>query len=261
MNCKALRTELLHAECPDRPSAAAVAHLRLCAACRQWQRRLVEIEATVSRLPVPPSSAKTAFLERFAREAEQPAPLQPLGGRLRRLLNSPALPPAALAASLLLFAFWWMGQNPHAPRSEPPAASVRKPAPDRLLAELLDWNLRLARSPSLPDKVDALARATDMFQVEARELAADASADELTALARLYQQLCDGLLENARKLPTVQRPAVLQPVAERLAQVGTDANELALDLPPESALPLLGIAAAASQGETRLRQLLAEGKP
>ena len=44
MNCKVVRTHLLQAEHPTRPGAEIDGHLVECAACRQHQQHLVELE-------------------------------------------------------------------------------------------------------------------------------------------------------------------------------------------------------------------------
>ena len=64
MNCQVVRKHLLGSERPGRPPAEASAHLAACAACREWQQRLVQMEQAMSLLPVPPADAARAALVR-----------------------------------------------------------------------------------------------------------------------------------------------------------------------------------------------------
>jgi hypothetical protein len=245
MKCSTFRNRLLAWDHPDRPPADARAHLDACAACRDWQRRLVRLERQLPRLPVPPSAAKGRVIRQILT-----APLAPQ--------RSPSAPSArdrglqklslafALAAALALFTVgWWAwqfeGQGP---------APARRPAGDPLLASLLQRDLRLAVAGSARQRVETLADLADDLHGEALPLAHAAAFEELAGLAQLYAQVVrGGILAQARRLAPDEWQPVLGPIVGRLARAGGDAEGLARDLPAESAAPLRAMAAAAREGD------------
>src|SRR5262249_44936663 len=65
MKCEQCQRRLLCVEKPASAELAVEAHLAECQLCREFQRHLLQIEANVRRLPVPPSRKKERFLERI----------------------------------------------------------------------------------------------------------------------------------------------------------------------------------------------------
>src|SRR5262245_33271110 len=138
MNCNQVRGYLLQTERLAQPGAAVESHLVDCRDCSQWRQRLLEIEQTVVALPVPASSGPGEFLARLAAEpvpsARRVIRVRDHSTGLGRWLGSPALGPAGLAASLLLFAFvWWMLQGKREPQVTQATAARKAPVPDQLL--------------------------------------------------------------------------------------------------------------------------------
>jgi hypothetical protein len=253
MNCKAIRDLLLQAEQPDQPPGPVTAHLARCASCRQWQARLLEIERSVPRLPVPASRAKAKLLSKLEREPVA----GPAQRRVLALLRSPAMGPAVLAASLLIFASWWMMQGSQAPTQA--MALPKKPAPDQFVADLMQRNLKLAQAKTRIERVEILADLADDLRKETDALAAAASIDDLTTLAQLYQQVVrEGVVERAQALNPQERRQVLDRLATRLDDARKEALQRAGTLPKESAVVLHVIASAASDGHDQLMALLKE---
>jgi hypothetical protein len=264
MNCKQVRGYLLQAERPAQPGADVETHLVGCRDCSQWHQRLVDIERTIPDLLVPPSSGPGEFLARLAAE---PAPVgtrlvfsRSRDSSLRRWLESPALGPAGLAASLLLFVFiWWMLQGNREPafvQSPPPR---KAPAPDQLLANLMQRNLRLARASTNRDRIEALTDLAVDLHRETGALASAGHSDDLTALANLYGRVVrDGVIDRARLLDEKERAQVLTPLADRLADMERQAKELAAGVPTASAELLRSMAETAREGTEQLRSLARE---
>ena len=120
MNCDAARRLLLAEEHPERPSEDDVRrHLAACSSCRAWGRRLTLVERQVARLPVPPSSARPAFVRRFletggpvVRRVPLPWTTPPKERGLQKLSLA-----VAIAAVLAVFTLgWWTWPRVPAPR-------------------------------------------------------------------------------------------------------------------------------------------------
>src|SRR5262245_37986964 len=98
MNCSTLQRRLLLLDSPDQPTGELAAHLAQCATCREWQRRMVQIEANLTRLPVPSSSGKARLLLRlFPQKKPAVLPIRP-----RRLVPRWPFVAAGLAAAVFL---------------------------------------------------------------------------------------------------------------------------------------------------------------
>ena len=94
MKCQAAQRRLLEAEDPALPPEKVRHHLAACPACRQWQRRLVQVERHVPLLPVPAGSGPPAdLLQRLERAASQPAPRPVLRFRPLSLHRPPGASP------------------------------------------------------------------------------------------------------------------------------------------------------------------------
>jgi hypothetical protein len=295
MKCRACQNELLVTADPAQPSPEAAEHLAGCPACREWQRQLLRIERNVARIPVAPSRTKESFIRRLAQDAALPAPPPTLPLPARRWPLSAVGAAGLVAAGLLIACGIFLGnflarslQSPGpseqagasqkagptsrespAPRKGPAGQTAREnkaqPAPpvaSPLLARLLACDLTLAEAKTPHQRFEALASLAEELQGETRALAQEAGAEDLRALARLYEKVVqDGIVAQGRRLPAGQRRAILGPIATRLVRTRRDLRELASRSGPGSSGALLQIAAAADAGGQSLRQLLREETP
>jgi hypothetical protein len=256
MNCTVVRRRLLSLERPAQPPPDLRPHLAGCPECRAWQRRLLQVEEAVARLPVPHSEARSAFVLRF------------LGGNevVRLHPPSPSLPVEewrlkvavafALAAGLAVFALgWWAWHNQTPEVFVPDKIAVRPEGPqkpDRM--GQLRQKLEGARTPR--ERVMRLADLAEEVQKEARDHQADA--EGLAEVAGFYAQVVrEHLLANARAVPAAERDKLV-PVAERLRHLESEASRLATGLTVESparAASFESIALAARESEHTLRML------
>lgn len=279
MNCQTVQNQLLILEDPAKPDEAVRIHLRDCAPCQRWQRRLLQLERHVPLLPVPPSLAREAMVQRFlagiaptsgtngiavngsAVNQVSAAPilsLESAGTSSHRLIPRYrwyAAIGAAAALFLLIFDMMVLWNPDPAKRDQPPAAAPRDP----FLANLFERNLRLAEARNSRTRLEALADLADDLQGQTGKLSQRAEADDLRELARLYEQVVqDGIVRGAIALPAGQRTQVLKGIAERLARTAHDAGILATGAPDTSSAALRAIASAAQTSGDRLRALLGE---
>lgn len=275
MNCTQFQRRLLGTETPDRPADEVEAHLVACPACRDWQRRLLQLEANVARIPVPPSSARSDLIRRIL-GAPATMPVAPVTSPRRpwswRWVAGGAVAAAVLVACGIFLgnALWQAVGEPgdrHRAKtvarnkgSESDQGAARKegrkaPA-DTLVARLVRCDLRLARASSPRERVEALAELADSLHGETPTLARAASTAALDRLARLYGKVVrEGVVPRSRAVPAGERHKVLAPIAAQLARAERAALKLARQT-PASARPLRLIAAAAREGKTRLRGLM-----
>jgi hypothetical protein len=252
MNCETSQRSLLAADRPDRPPAAVQAHLARCPRCRQWQRRLLQLERQVPLLPVPATTAKADLIWRLL--TDSPGPSVP---------RAPTLEPkqwlwaaAGLAAVFVLLVNSWSvllrpPDRPAAVAPKPPAA------PDTMLAHLLQRSLRLAEATSARQRVEGVAGLAELLHGESGTLGRLAEADDVEALARLYERVIqEGVVARAQALPAAELRDVLEPIAGRLAQAGREADGLAREVPAASAGWVQSLAAVSRKGEEQLRALM-----
>jgi hypothetical protein len=138
MKCQACQTELLAAADPERPSREVAEHLAGCPVCQEWQRQILLIERSVSRIPAPPSRACEALVQRLLQPAGPPAApaayLPPALPRPRSRWRLPTLGVAGLVAAALLIACGILLGN-YLARSIPPAdLSPQAQAPEEAAA-------------------------------------------------------------------------------------------------------------------------------
>jgi hypothetical protein len=293
MKCRTCQHSLLMSGDPELPSREVADHLRECPTCREWQRRLLRIEGNVARIPVPPSRAKEALVRQLL-EPDVVLPTPPAIVPLRRRpWGKIALGAGGLAAAVLLVVGGiFLGQllsralrpgtSPPVARApeerspprkkapgpvlstEPekkPAAEPPRPAPT-LMARVLACDLKLAEAKSPRQRVEILAALADELQGETRAVAGVAGTKELQELAQLYEKVVrDGVVARALRLPAAERRQVLEPITEQLSRTRRDLRMLARAERREAAEPLRLIAAAARDGDSRLRALMEEGKP
>jgi hypothetical protein len=256
MNCTLLQRRLLALEDPRRPPAEWREHLAHCAACRAWQRRIVEVEARLPLLPVPATAAKARLIERVlagaaGSEREKLAPRSTLPLRRPRrpdfaVRAKVALPPA-LAAGLLMFAIIVFGQQWQRRPAPGPAGVASR---DVLLGKVFEHDLKLAGWSELPERMRELADLAGDLQEQAGPLASAGSADDLDALVRWYGQVVrKGVVPLAGDAPPDDRDAV----AGRLQEAREKTLKLAQQVSEDRARSLEALAKAAEEARASLR--------
>jgi hypothetical protein len=265
MICQAVQNQLLALPDPSRPGVDLRDHLQACAACRQWQHRLLQIERNVPVLPVPSSTGQKAFLRQFlAGSGDAPVVVPPPKKSGLEKLALGAWPPgpwgyaaAAVAAVVLVSLGSWALWRPR----ELPVlrAATKAPLPDPFVASLMQRDLRLAVAETGRERLEVLSDlADDLFQ-ETRQVVRGARAEDLDQMAQLYEKVVqEGIvhLSRAPSLRAADRRQVLAALADRLAQAGREADRLARGAPQNAVRPLQVIGAAARDADNRLRGLV-----
>jgi hypothetical protein len=262
MSCEVTRRQLLTADRPDRPPSVLRPHLAECPACRDWLRNLVDMEARVPYLPVPPSDAAKARLLKQLHEA----PLVPESLRVVAP-ELPFMPPKerglrklavalTLAAAVVLFAvglsLW------------PQHTSSPEIAPTRTSADALKWmkdrrTLRLAKAETPRQKVEVLAEFADDLLRETHDPDALPTLERLELLAKVYEETVrEKLLEQARTVLPADRRVLLPRLAGELGRTESEFSKLAAVAPEASAVHLRKIARAAHESDQELRKLAGE---
>jgi hypothetical protein len=258
VNCTVLQRRLLSSDHPEQPDTELTSHLAHCPSCLAWQRRLVRMERDLRLLPVPPSTAKEQWLQRFlGTRSERPPIADPalvwrnaqLAGPKERGLRKLALA-FALAASLLVFALaWWSW--PHPERPQPEIAQQEQARLEERLANSL-------RRQTPKERCLRLAQLAEEVHGEARGLVNNS--ERLEQWAKFYVRIIgEQLLEQARQLPKEERSAVLASVADSLRKTESEAARFAArlqDAAPRSAASFKQIALASRNGERDLRALM-----
>ena len=252
MNCDAARGRLLNAERPDHPSDDVRRHLAVCPACRLWGRQLARAEQLIPRLPVPPSSAKDAFVRRFVRQGGPvvrrvplPWPTPPKERGLRKLSLA-----VAIAAVLAVFTLGlWSWPPPAPPHTAPVPAWV---------AEVGSSKEQILALATPRERVERLTDLAASLQEKARAMTRAGDAEDLTILAALYGEVVEtDLVKHAGALSAEDRPTVLKAVAVRLGQAESEFTRMATADPgAATARPLKDLALAARDGGRRIQALL-----
>jgi hypothetical protein len=252
MNCDAAQRRLLSGERPDLPADDVRRHLDGCPACRLLSRRLIQIERQIELLPVPPSSAKDAFLHRFRRPTRPvvlypsiswPTPVKERG--LRKLSLA-----VAIAAVLAVFAIG-LWSWPH--HFEPPAPA----APAWLVQARSQWG-RATTLPTPRERVEGLSALATDLQNRARTMTQAGEIEDLASLTTLYSDLVDDeLLAHARTLSPSERGVTLKNVARNLEHAESDFSRwAAAPANAATAQSLHRLALAAGDGGRHIRDLL-----
>jgi hypothetical protein len=268
MNCERMQRRLLASEAADRPPGDVAAHLAECSTCQDWQRRLLQVEAEVSQLPLPATQAPPALLKHFL---HMPAKTKPTAethpvavtntlkiGAYRATVKdrgrwkmSVAFATAAALVLLAFGAFVW--QRDH----RGPAVEIPKPQRDALLASLTQHDLRLAAAQNPAERVLILSDIAYELHGKARVLVHTGAVNDLEKLAELYQKVvCDGIIKQADQVPVAEREKVLVQIANGLNAARSEAAELAQLNPSTGGKALTRIASAADAGERHLRKLM-----
>jgi hypothetical protein len=276
VNCETLHRQLLASERPDAPPPELGGHLAVCAACRDWHARLLQVERAASVLDVPPPLKKTAFIERFLAEGrkgtevvedtdkDMPAVLRfppavlpghssgalKIGKRERGLLKMAVA--VAMAAALLLVTFgiwaWQRGGSASNRSSETETLS----ALEKRLRETPRW--AEARTPDR--RLEVLSDLADKVHSKAQSLARAGTVEELAGEVRLFREIITRMTnQEAPAIASTDRPRILKPIADHLLQLESEAGTLALTI-PAAAPSLRELADAAREGDRQLRVLL-----
>jgi hypothetical protein len=159
-----------------------------------------------------------------------------------------------LAAALLLFAVTFWSAGPLGPFT--PSAPGAKPSPDPFLARLVQHEIKLAAATEPKAKMQVLADMADDLR-DTQDLAEAAHIEDLDKMAMLYEKVVlQSMIKQAERVAETERLDVLPSIVDRLAQAKEKARGLALVSSASYREPLFKIAAAANQGEMKLRQLL-----
>ena len=253
MNCDAARRRLLAGEHPDRPTDDDVRrHVAACPVCRAWGRRLALVERQIPRLPVPPSSAKSAFVRRFLRTGGPVVRRVPLPWTTpprQRGLQKLSLA-VAIAAVLAVFTLgWWTW--PHVPTAPP------HPQPS-WVAEINKERDAIGRLAEPGQRVTQAGALEAKLRQRAEALTQAGDANSLISLATVYREFVGGdLMDDARALPAAQRADVLAPVLEDLRRAESQFSEAAAShAGAATAGPLQDLAKAARDGKRDIQSLL-----
>jgi hypothetical protein len=261
VNCTVIQRRLLSLEQPEQPPAEIKSHLAQCPSCRTWQRRLVQMERQVPLLPIPPSTMKEQFVQRFLgtpsgesarRTIADPTTLSHYNlapGPKERALRKVSLA-FALAASLLVFALGWWSWPHHPPSPSGLAQHEQARLEERLTSSL--------RGDTPEERVLRLAQLVEELHGEAPSLVDNS--EKLELWSQFYVRIVgEHLIEQARQLPAEDRPAIVEKVAQSLSNTESTASRFAAKLKnatPRSAASFDRIALASRKGERDLRALL-----
>jgi hypothetical protein len=168
----------------------------------------------------------------------------------------------AMAASLIIAAVsvWlWTQESPEGGPSKDTIVSENGGGtrPKSRLQKELDANPRweLAKKPA--ERVQVLDDMALQLESKALSLARARSVKELRSEVELYEDIINRLLKEAPKVPFEDGKRVFTPIARRLAQVQSDAQNLAKLSPDEDVQESLKkLVAVASKGDKQLRGLM-----
>ena len=203
-------------------------------------------------LPLPPSSAKDAFVRRFVRQGGPvvrrvplpwPTPAKERG--LRKLSLAVAI--AAVLAVFTLGLWSW----------PPPPAAHTAPVP-AWVAEVRHSKEQILALATPRERVERLTDLAATLQDKARAMTHAGDAENLTSLAALYGEVVESdLLEHAGSLSADDRPTVLKAVAVRFGEAESEFTQMATANPgAATARPLKDLALAARHGGRRIQALL-----
>jgi hypothetical protein len=276
MNCASARNRILALADPAVLPQPLLAHVDGCSACRAWHRVVIQVESAVAAVAIPASDGNTKrqLLAKFQAPSPRavkpkkstakspiiktPLPVktsarpannarQPLGERLARLW-----PAGLVAAAILVGAISWSIYGGKSKENPVVAAG-----PDPMLKEVVAAKVKLDTAPNAAARVDVLAKLADTIHEEARTLSKVTPGNEMTSLAKMYDQVIrDGLVPQARALSGEERRAKLPAYAERFAKAEQEANLRAADAPVGSQQPLYDIAETARTARFELTKLI-----
>lgn len=277
MNCASARNRILALPDPAVPTDSLSAHLDGCPACQTWHRISVQMDRAIAAIPVPADSGdvKRKLLAQF-QTTETPAtkpkskvrkstkiikmapptmatvrpaqPKQPLGERFARMW-----PAGLVAAAVLVGAIVWATLGGKSNDNQLAAS----PGPDPMLRDVVAAKVKVDTAPNAVARVEALAGLADTLHDEARTLAKVSPGDEMTSLAKMYEQVVrDALVPQARALSDDEKRTKLLAVKEKLEKAEQEANKSAAEAPVGSDRPLKDIAEAAKAGRIELAKLI-----
>lgn len=259
MNCTAIRARLLSLPDPAQPTAMEANHLASCANCRAWHQQLVQVEAVVANLPFEPSDglAKAQLVEQFrfgSHRSSRPkvpvvpsTPRTPLGERLMKLWPAGLIAAAVLVGSI---AFLNLGRKDN-------GSTVALMPPDPFLEKVVRGKIELDGASRDPGKrLQVLNRLGTDIHEQALALAHVTPGSEMESLARLYSQVSDTIVSEARSLGKGKERESIAQCIQGLTRIEDEANQQAAIVPVGSAKPLKDIARSAKESRTELAQII-----
>lgn len=250
MKCKQVLQRMLATSGPRKLSSDVLDHIDQCGRCHRIHERLVEIDRSVSQLPVPSSAAaKAAFVQRMLFE---PTTVRPR----RRVRISWVHVVTGVAAALLLALLASGVLNRERTKSMTPLGA------DEFLAEMLDRGMIMATAGTPKQRVEELAILADRLDQRTRQLARVADPNDLSELANLYKHVLQGDkgLIARTELIEADRMKVLDPIADRLLRASQDVEKLSREVPPGAVDSLQVMAKAARDAHQAIRQKAREDK-
>jgi len=263
MKCEVAQNRLLALSDPNRAPDELRAHVSACAGCRAFAAGVQKLDVLLASLPVPPSPAKAAFLQRVAAagpvihvkpKRDSAVDLLPAFARKGRWQYASA----GLAAAVLVAAGWFAlsGTKPQT-----------KPEPMARKHDLLNKQVQtvasLAKADTPPKRLDVWSGAADDLRAETKAIYKIAQDDEMKVLTRMLQKVIyEGLLKQAELLPDAdpaERQRLLTRTIAQLKATETETAELSKVAPPNSQKQLIRMTEIARDGRTKLQTILDKG--
>jgi hypothetical protein len=215
-------------------------HLYKCAACRRERQRVLKLDHSVRRLPVPPENPATRalLLERIGKTAA------PMPSRRPRLRIWPRVLRWTAAAAVVLVTSWLVVKQFRKTHVEEPLARVMHagsqvwigPEDRATIVRVARHDVRLAETTDPVEQLEVLTALSSDLKDEALRLARAGKSGNVPLLTSLYQQVVrQGIVGRAAAVPADNRGAVLGPLVKRL-----QAAEQEVDAAAREARPLVG---------------------
>ena len=272
MNCEHVRKQLLALEDPQRVPENLRAHVIGCSTCGKLVGQVARLDDLISRLPHPKPmpTVKAAFLNRLQAPVADASP-DPLSftepgfsqpRKYRRLRPGTrewriAATLSGLAAGIMVAAVVWSGVNAKRGSGDKREETAVR---HELLKKEVGHLVALAQADSPSKRMTIRSQIATEFRSEASTVYRAAPADEMAALAKMYEKAVrDGIVPQAEQLPhyisTAERRDLLSVVTKKLTETEIEAERLASQAPPQSQPSLKRIAQTAREGRTKLEDL------
>ncbi len=257
MTCDAIQNRLLGEPDPLQPAAELRAHVKQCAACRDFSNRYETMARAIAALPAPTSElAKLTFTDSLTSAGPIIRSVPALTTRSfswRGIYSATAKPLAATAAAIAVgLGIWAMVP---ASRIKPEYVAARHD----LLRKVVASNATLAQTTDPKARIEVLTDMAADLRLETVDVVKAAPAEDLNSLATLYESVVnDGLVKQAQQLDKkapATRHAVLNAAADKLAATMDDMNALIRNAPQQAQPALKRIGTAAEQGRTKLLRI------
>lgn len=262
MTCDVVRNLLLYVSDPHRVPADLRAHLDACPACTAELAKLVQLETTIARIPVPPSSheVKTAFLEQILSPEPVIAHIPTIprhDGRPSWFRSVRREHVAGLAAGLLVaVGVGWVATRERHTDPVTPAPLVRHD----LLGKEVRHLVTLANANGPSARLVVWSSVTADLQDEVGKVYRHAPADDMRALERMLDAaVTKGVVPQATQLPAhlpaAERQTLLRNATAQLATTEDETTRMASQAPPMAKPVLERMANTARTGRQTLEKL------